>query len=130
MSLTPQETEEMRGLLEQRRKEIIDELHHDVEKSREQQYRELAGPAPDAGDASVADLLSHLDQAEVSRDVGALRALDQARARLDEGTYGTCVQCGGDIGLERLKANPAAARCVDCQRVYEKTHASNSGSTL
>lgn len=130
MPLTPQQTEEMRELVERRRRDILAELQRDVAKARDQQYGDLAGPAPDTGDASVADLISDLDQAEVSRDVSELRALEQARARIDAGSYGICIQCGGDIAPERLRANPAALRCVDCQRVYEKTHASTGGSTL
>jgi DnaK suppressor protein len=130
MPLTPEQAEAMRELVEQRHRDLMAELRRDVEKAREQQYGDLAGPAPDSGDASVANLIADLDQAEVSRDVGELRALEQARARLDDGSYGICIRCGGDIAPERLRANPAALRCVDCQRVFEKTHAGPGGSTL
>lgn len=130
MPLTPKQAEEMRALIEKQRRDITAELQDDVEKAREQQYRDLAGPAPDAGDASIADLMSDMEHAEVSRDVRELRAIEQARARMEDGSYGTCIQCGEEIAFERLKANPAALRCVDCQRVYEKTHATTTGSTL
>jgi RNA polymerase-binding transcription factor DksA len=40
------------------------------------------------------------------------------------------VDCAGDIEYERLKAAPAAARCIRCQRLREKTFASPSGSSL
>jgi RNA polymerase-binding transcription factor len=43
--------------------------------------------------------------------------VDEALARLDAGTYGTCVRCGRPIADERLDALPWAARCIDCQRV-------------
>jgi DnaK suppressor protein len=43
--------------------------------------------------------------------------VDEALARLDGGTFGTCVRCGNPIPLERLEALPWAARCIDCQRV-------------
>ena len=39
-----------------------------------------------------------------------------AIGRLDDGTYGTCVQCGRSVGEERLEALPWAAHCIDCQR--------------
>jgi RNA polymerase-binding transcription factor DksA len=35
--------------------------------------------------------------------------------RLDEGTYGRCVDCGQDLSAARLEAKPEAARCVTCQ---------------
>ena len=42
------------------------------------------------------------------------REVDRALARLDEGTYGTCIECGEDIAPERLEALPATALCFDC----------------
>ncbi|MEO8437980.1 MAG: TraR/DksA C4-type zinc finger protein [Chloroflexota bacterium] len=43
--------------------------------------------------------------------------VDEALARLDAGTFGTCVRCGGPIAPERLKALPWASRCIECQRL-------------
>ena len=40
--------------------------------------------------------------------------LDAALRRIEEGTYGRCISCGGDIAPERLAALPAAVRCVTC----------------
>lgn len=44
-----------------------------------------------------------------------LKAIDAALARLEQGRYGECEDCGLDIPLERLRALPFATRCVDCQ---------------
>jgi RNA polymerase-binding transcription factor DksA len=38
-----------------------------------------------------------------------------ALARLDDGTYGLCADCGGPISPERLEILPAARHCVACQ---------------
>ena len=43
-----------------------------------------------------------------------LEALDAAEARVEAGTFGTCEQCGADIGAERLEAIFTAQRCVSC----------------
>ena len=43
-----------------------------------------------------------------------LSELDGALVRLEEGTYGRCVVCGGPIGDERLDARPASSKCVAC----------------
>ena len=45
-----------------------------------------------------------------------LEAVEGALRRLDDGTFGTCVRCGGAIGAERLEALPSASHCIDCQR--------------
>jgi RNA polymerase-binding transcription factor DksA len=46
-----------------------------------------------------------------------LAAVEAAVARLDAGTFGTCVRCGRSIAPERLEALPWAAHCIDCQRI-------------
>ena len=130
MALTQEQAKELHGAIEERRTTLLAELRKDVSRSRDQQYGELAGAAPDPGDESVADLIADLDHAEVERDVGELRQLDAARSRIEEGSYGECVQCGRDIQFERLRANPSALRCIDCQSLYEKTYAQPTGSSL
>jgi DnaK suppressor protein len=43
-----------------------------------------------------------------------LAEVTAALARLDDGTWGTCVVCGGGIPDERLEARPTATTHVDC----------------
>lgn len=116
------QTAQLRRALEQRRETLIDELRRDAERARQEQFGELAGTAPDRGDESVAALLADLDQAELSRDVTELREIEAARKRFADGSYGICVDCGANIGIECLYAEPAAARCVECQTRREKTY--------
>ena len=121
MPLTQNQTEELRGLIDQRRNALIAELREDAARVREQPYAEHAGAAPDSGDESVATLFADLEQADVSRDLQEFRGLETARERIAGGDYGVCTDCGGDIGFERLKATPSAIRCIDCQSRHEKT---------
>jgi RNA polymerase-binding protein DksA len=121
MPLNPEQTEELRGLIDQRRNALLAELREDAARTREQPYAEHAGPAPDTGDESVATLFADLEQADVSRDLDEFRSLEAARDRLKAGDYGVCIDCGGDIGFERLRATPSAQRCIDCQTRHEKT---------
>ena len=48
-----------------------------------------------------------------------LRELINAQDRLIEGSYGECAECGSEIGVKRLVANPAASLCVSCQASAE-----------
>lgn len=45
--------------------------------------------------------------------------VDAALSRIDEGTYGKCETCGGDIGEERLEAFPMARYCIEHQAQQE-----------
>ena len=130
MALTEKQIQELQGAIEQRRTSLVAELRDDVERVRRDRFEDLAGAAPDPGDESVATLIADLSHADMERDLSELRALEAARARFAQGSYGICAQCGGDIGVERLRANPAAVRCVHCQRVHEKTFAGPSTSSL
>lgn len=122
MALTDRQAQELRGMIEARRGALIAELREDAARTREQPYSEHAGPAPDTGDESVATLIADLEQADMTRDLDEFRALEAARDRLAQGDYGVCIDCGNDIGYERLKAFPAALRCIQCQERHEKTY--------
>ena len=122
MALTQKQTAELRGMLQRRRSQLLAELREDAARARDEPYSEHAGIAPDTGDESVATLIADLEQADVTRDLDELRAMEAAWQRFKDGTYGTCADCGSEIEYARLKAFPAAARCVACQRRHEKTY--------
>src|SRR5262245_33035185 len=131
MALTQQQTKELRKFIDGRRDTLVGELQRAAERVRgEDQHEATAGPAPDAGDESVATLIADLDHADISRDVAELRTLEAARHRMDEGSYGVCINCGVEIPFARLKANPGAERCIACQEKYEKTYALPTGTSL
>jgi RNA polymerase-binding transcription factor DksA len=68
-------------------------------------------PADAGSTLSEADRIEAvLDSARAQRDE-VLAAL----ARIQDSTYGQCVDCGGQIPEGRLEARPEAARCVSCQ---------------
>jgi RNA polymerase-binding protein DksA len=130
MALTDRQSQELRDLLETRRTALLAELREDAERAREQPYAEHAGTAPDSGDESVATLIADLEQADMTRDLDEYRALEAARERLKSGEYGICIDCGNDIGYERLKASPSALRCIQCQERHEKTFGGNPRPSL
>jgi DnaK suppressor protein len=73
------------------------------------------------GEQRTREAIRHAEQA---RDIEELRDIAAARARIDKGLYGECVDCGEAIALARLQAQPAALRCVPCQERYEASHRS------
>jgi len=52
----------------------------------------------------------------VEREIASVK---RALARIEDGEYGICVRCGGDIAPARLDARPEAALCIDCARASE-----------
>ena len=128
--LTPEQLGRLRAMIDERHEALASEIHRDATRSRDEPYGLLAGEVTDVGDKATADLISDLDNAELSRDLEELRALETAQERLDGGSFGSCLDCGGEIEFERLLAQPTALRCFDCQRVHEKTHAHASEAKL
>jgi DnaK suppressor protein len=128
--LTVQQAEELRAVVEQRRAALLRDFNQDLDRLREDRLDNVVGAVPDPGDESVQSLIQDLDQADASRDLSELRMLDAARARMADGSYGICSSCGQDIGFERLRANPGAERCIQCQTRFEKTHAGQTRTTL
>jgi RNA polymerase-binding transcription factor DksA len=106
MPLTAIQLQELRRLLAERRNELLEETRDDVGRSRDESYSELATSVHDAGDEAQASLLADLDQAEISRDLNAIREIDAAEARIADASYGTCAECGGDA----MPGLPAGAR--------------------
>jgi DnaK suppressor protein len=49
-----------------------------------------------------------------------LQELDEAIVRLDEGRFGTCTACQGDVERKRLDAVPWAKYCRSCQEKLEQ----------
>jgi len=77
---------------------------------------------------SVWDEADHI-QASEQREMGLMsrerlveriERLTAALKRIEDGTYGTCVECGKPIGQARLKAIPEAVTCVTCQEKIER----------
>jgi DnaK suppressor protein len=77
---------------------------------------------------SVWDEADHI-QASEQREMGLLsrerlveriERLTAALKRMDDGSYGTCVECGKSIAAARLRAIPEVATCVSCQEKIER----------
>lgn len=49
-----------------------------------------------------------------------MEQIERARRAIADGTYGTCISCGGPIPEGRLRAMPDAERCVPCQTKFDR----------
>src|SRR5688572_27293653 len=73
----------------------------------------------DAEEQSMEDFVRDMDVALMVMESETLRRIDEALARLEEGTYGVCASCEERIANARLQALPFATLCRDCQERQE-----------
>ena len=131
MALTKTELSKLRRELDKQYESLLEEVRDALEKSENQQYVELIDRAPaDSGDQATGDALADLNLAIIDRHVGEIRDIEATKGRIEDGGYGTCCDCAGEIDYERLLAYPTAKRCFTCQRQHEKTYAHEGNPTL
>ncbi len=75
----------------------------------------------DDGDLADVACRDSLQATNLNRHRARLRAIEEALLRIDEGTFGSCEDCGEEISVGRLNAVPFALRCVECQETQEIT---------
>lgn len=75
----------------------------------------------DNDDMSFVISEAEVEAGETERDEYEIAAIERTLQRIEDGSYGICVQCGVDIPPARLKAQPLAARCVPCQSAREQS---------
>ena len=49
--------------------------------------------------------------------------VDEALQRIEDGTFGKCRVCAGEVGRARLEAVPTATQCIDCKSKAEEAKA-------
>ena len=71
----------------------------------------------DEGDRANASQAREIDLGQKNRDHALLSAIDVALGRIREGTFGECLNCGGEISAKRLEAIPWVRFCITCQEL-------------
>lgn len=84
-----------------KRAEVIeDDLRHPL-------VADFSDQAIDLADDEALEGVDDVLRAEIQQ-------ISNALLRIENGTYGTCSNCGADIELDRLTARPIATRCIKC----------------
>jgi RNA polymerase-binding transcription factor len=111
---------ELKRMLEERRREI----HAEVQgKMRDVRAEGAWGPKQtdvvDAVESSENDIQDEIEFALIQMKSETLSKIVDALARLEQGNYGNCFECGEEIAEKRLRALPFAVRCKDCEEARE-----------
>jgi len=128
--LTQQQLNQIRKKLNDRYQVLLTEVQDELNGRGNHNLEGLNPGTGDAGDESVADLIADLGATMVDRQIQEMREIEAARARINDGTYGECIDCGSEIPFERLAAYPTALRDVPCQNQYERNYAQEGRPTL
>lgn len=110
----------LRKQLDEERRRLLRDTHSLEEQRANSEGRsELRDPGSHQADVATE---AYEDELADSLSAGAqdrLMEIEAAIARLDDGEFGMCVDCGTEIPLARLEARPWAARCIACQERLE-----------
>ena len=115
--------DELRAMLEGRERELRRMIADEHERATVELMSDLEGVVGDAADQAFAKTRAGVETELVDRHLRELRAIESARERIRAGTFGVCPDCGAAIAPARLRANPAALRCTECQSRHEKVFA-------
>lgn len=126
--LSTDQLSELAAAIEARLEKMRADLRAGLHRAEDPRALSLANHLEETDDWAVADLQIATEIAEIERDLAEWRELQSARERLRDGTYGECLSCRERIPLARLRAWPAAARCVPCQEVVEKLAIQGGGA--
>lgn len=104
-----------RKLLEGRKRDILQESERAVGAMNGGSEETLADPTDRAALESDRNFLLRMRD----RERKLLSKIGEAFARIEDGSYGRCEECGGEIGIERLKARPVTTLCIACKSAQE-----------
>ena len=110
---------DLKKMLEERRREIMSEVHGKIRDQREVNTWGRLNEVLDAGESSEVDIQEDIEFALIQMKAETLTKINEALSRLEEGTYGYCSECGGEISEQRLRALPFAVRCKECEEARE-----------
>ena len=111
---------ELKQMLDERRREIHAEVQGKMRGVREEgAWGGKLNEVLDAVESAEADIQEDIEFALVQMKSETLNKITDALARLEQGDYGNCYDCGEEIAEKRLRALPFAVRCKDCEEARE-----------
>jgi DnaK suppressor protein len=114
--LTKKEIEKYRRLLDDKKSSLSAE----IAKTRSAEEETTEESTQDIADKAVSSYTREFLYSLTDGERNTLLHIDDALGRIDEGTYGLCLNCGQLMTEKRLNAVPWAPYCLDCQELSEK----------
>jgi RNA polymerase-binding protein DksA len=112
--VNPELVTRLRPELQDQRESLVADLRSYGADPDSERVDRIAGVDDNFADSAAATAERGEALAIIENARERLSEVDEALARMDEGTYGTCVDCGEPIPEARLEARPLSIRCVSC----------------
>jgi DnaK suppressor protein len=104
-----------RGILSSWKRDLMEE----VDRTMTHMKDEAANP-PDPNDRATLESEFALELRTRDRERKLIRKIEEAISRIEDGSYGYCIETGEPIGVKRLEARPVATLCIEAQERRER----------
>ena len=106
--------EKFRVMLVEKKEQILAEAGKTMSEMTDQ-----TANVPDPNDRATIESGRSFELRIRERERKLVGKIEAAIARIDDGSYGLCEECGEEIGLKRLEARPVTTFCIDCKTMQE-----------
>jgi len=110
-----EQLEHFRNILNTWKRDLMQEVDRTVLHMKDE-----AANFPDPNDRATQESEFSLELRTRDRERKLIRKIEEAIKRIDDGSYGYCVETGEEIGIKRLEARPVATLCVEAQERRER----------
>lgn len=114
--MNKKELKKFKELLDERRREILDQAESTKEKGMNFDPDDL----PDEVDLASSEADQSMNLRLRDRERVLLHKVDKALEKIEAGEYGICESCGEEIGAKRLLARPVTDLCIKCKEEQER----------
>jgi DnaK suppressor protein len=110
--------EMFKGLLQRQLQELLKEASSTVGGMADEEKRETF---PDPTDRAALETDRNFLLRIRDRERRLITKIKEALERIDQGEFGICESCGGEISQARLKARPVTTLCIRCKTEAEES---------
>jgi DnaK suppressor protein len=97
------------------KRDLMEEVDRTVSHMKDE-----AANFPDPNDRATQEEEFSLELRTRDRERKLIRKIDEALKRIEDGTYGYCLETGEEIGIKRLEARPVATLSIEAQERRER----------
>lgn len=113
--MNKEQSEHFRQILSSWKRDLMEEVDRTVLHMKDE-----AANFPDPNDRATQESEFSLELRTRDRERKLIRKIEEALKRIEDGSYGYCLETGEEIGIKRLEARPVATLCVEAQERRER----------